>query len=184
MWRTKGFIDNKTNIWVWIDIFCVSAYWEYIIFWSCGCSAVEILVLCCADLKFLSFADLAVQIQASSAHWSLSWSVPSVLILNLKVRKRWGYNAPFGAHLTYFCTVLLWFVILPSVDPSGSATDTSCVWGEPSVCGAASAFFSITFSTSGSRKVLESINKSGPRTSKISKIFCSPWNTNKIQHIC
>lgn len=113
----KGFIDNKTNVTVWIVLFCASAYststyWmekikeTSIIFWPCGW-AVENLARCCADLLFLSFADLVVRTQASSALWPLSLSAPSVLVLNLKVRELSTWNTPFGEHFDlkgYLCT--------------------------------------------------------------------------------
>lgn len=127
-------------------------FWNFI-FYNC-CWAAEILALWCAQLQFLSFADLAVQTKASAALWPLSRSLPSFLILNLKVRKRHCYNTPLRAHLSHFCTVLLWFVNLQSVDPSDSVMDTSCVWWALFIGGTASGSFSKAFPTSSARKVL------------------------------
>lgn len=143
--KIKGFVDIKTNIW--IDLFCGSAY--FLALW-----------LSCRDSSALLFrSKISFICWSSCPDTSIICSPTSFLISvfssdfapKSEKKMKSQYNH-LGMHFTYFCKVLIWFVILPSADPSGSGMDISCVWGELSICGTVSTSFSITLSTSGIRK--------------------------------
>lgn len=155
----KGFIDNKTKLWVWIDLFCVTAYWNPLFFGL----VVELRRLKRSVVLIRNFLHSLIQLSRHQHHL-LSDLVLDQCFQSWLWTCKWSSDnkaaTPFGGDSkSYFRTVILWFVILPGVSSSGSATNASCVWRELSVFGAASPSVSLTFSTSSARKMLKvSIN--------------------------